>query len=70
MMKYHQTGTWRYLLIKRAWVSGYSCKERRAWIQICLRKYKMVCTIVAVIPAKLSSYDIAKVVDKKSGLYS
>lgn len=29
----------------------------------------MACTIVAVIPAKLSPYDIAKVVDKKSGLY-
>ena len=37
MMAYHQSGTCLYLAIKRAWTSGCSWMERRAWVQICLR---------------------------------
>jgi len=36
-----------YFDISLAWISGCSCKERRAWTQICLRKYKKACMRVA-----------------------
>jgi len=36
-----------YFDISLAWTSGCSCKERRNWTEICLRKYKKVCMRVA-----------------------
>ena len=35
---YHQSGTWGYRDMRRAWMSGCSESDRRLWIQICLRK--------------------------------
>ena len=69
IIKYHQSGTCLYLLINLAWISGCSLSDLLAWAQICLRKYKNACTIVAVILAKLKPYDIANVVDRNKGLY-
>src|SRR5882762_8383713 len=48
---YHHSGTWGYLDIKRAWISGCSFIERRDWTQICLRKKRRAWVRVAVIEA-------------------
>ena len=52
MMAYHQSGTCGYFDIKRAWMSSCSDMERRTWVQICLRKKRNACVMVAVIEAK------------------
>ncbi len=50
-----------------AWMTGCSLIERRTWIQICLLKHSSVCMSVAVIDAKESPNETAKVVLLKSG---
>src|ERR1700722_8741390 len=69
MMPYHHSGTSRYFAISLACTSGSSFTDFRACAQICRRKRSTVCTIVAVIDAKLRPYATANVVERYSGLY-
>lgn len=45
----YQSGTCGYRLIRRAWMSACSLSDRRAWYQICFRKWIKQWTIVAKI---------------------
>ena len=66
---YHQAGTGRYCDMRRAWMSGCSPSERCRCKLMGLRKYKTAWTIVAVMDAKARPYEIAKVAERKRGLY-